>query len=256
MPAAGAAELGRSRTPLRVAIREKRFPPVGDAPAKLVVQNLVLDLEPDGFVALFGPSGCGKTTLLNLIAGLDPDFEGEVRLPAARIGYMFQEPRLLPWLTVEDNLRLVLPDGPATERAIDAWLAEMELGDVRAVFPTRLSLGMARRVALARAFIIQPTLLLMDEPFVSLDEPTAERLRRLLLATLRSHPATVVFVTHNLREAIMLADRIALLTPAPTRVLDILEVPLTPAERLDEVAIERARHQLLDRNLPGLRLTG
>ncbi len=169
---------------------------------------------------------------------------------------MFQEPRLLPWLTVEDNLRLVLPDRPETEVEIDAWLAGMELADVRTVFPSRLSLGMARRVALARAFIIRPTVLLMDEPFVSLDEPTAERLRRLLLETLRAHPATVVFVTHSLREAIMLADRIALLTPAPTHVLEVLDVPLAPAERFDEAAIERARHQLLERDLPGLRLTG
>jgi ABC-type nitrate/sulfonate/bicarbonate transport system ATPase subunit len=257
MPAAGAAERTDSRATPRVTVRTKRFPPVADAPAKLVIQNLDLDLEPDGFLALFGPSGCGKTTLLNLIAGLDTDFEGEVLLPpAARIGYMFQEPRLLPWLTVEDNLRLVLPEQAGTERAIDGWLAEMDLADVRAVFPTRLSLGMARRVALARAFIIQPTLLLMDEPFVSLDEPTAERLRRLLLETLRAHPATVVFVTHNLREAIMLADRIALLTPAPTRVLEVLEVPLTPSERFDEAAIERVRQDLLVRELPGLRLTG
>ena len=90
---------------------------------------------------------------------------------------------------------------------------------------------MARRVALARAFVIRPTLLLMDEPFVSLDEPTAERLRRLLLDTLRAHPATVLFVTHNLREAIMLADRIALLAPAPTRVVEVVEVPLGPRAR-------------------------
>jgi ABC-type nitrate/sulfonate/bicarbonate transport system ATPase subunit len=257
MPAAGAARPLAQSAPVRVTVREKRFPAVAEAPAKLVIQNLALDLERDGFLALFGPSGCGKTTLLNLIAGLDPEFEGEVLLPpAARIGYMFQEPRLLPWLTVEDNLRLVLPDAPAREPAIDAWLAEMGLADVRAVFPTRLSLGMARRVALARAFIIQPTVLLMDEPFVSLDEPTAERLRRLLLETLRSHPATVVFVTHNLREAIMLADRIALLTPAPARILEVLEVPLAPVERFDEAAIERARHELLARDLPGLRLTG
>jgi ABC-type nitrate/sulfonate/bicarbonate transport system ATPase subunit len=257
MPAAGAASPVPPDAPLRVTIRAKRFPAVGEAPAKLVIQNLRLNLEPNGFLALFGPSGCGKTTLLNLIAGLDAEFEGEVALPAdARIGYMFQEPRLLPWLTVEDNLRLVLPDAPATERTIDLWLAEMDLADVRAVFPTRLSLGMARRVALARAFVIRPTLMLMDEPFVSLDEPTAERLRRLLLETLRAHPATVVFVTHNLREAIMLADRITLLTPPPARVLEVLDVPLTPAERFDEAAIERARHELLARDLPGLRLTG
>jgi NitT/TauT family transport system ATP-binding protein len=168
---------------------------------------------------------------------------------------VFQEPRLLPWLTVEDNLKLVLADEPQSAAKIDLWLAEMGLADVRAVFPTRLSLGMARRVALARAFIIQPTLLLMDEPFVSLDEPTADRLRRLLLETLRAHPATVLFVTHNLREAITLADRIALLAPAPTRVLREIEVPLALERRFDPAALEQCRAGLAD-ELPGLALAG
>jgi ABC-type nitrate/sulfonate/bicarbonate transport system ATPase subunit len=250
MSAAGAAER------LRIRVRRKRFPAVGDAPPKLVIENLTLEVPPNGFMALFGPSGCGKSTLLNLVAGLDPDFTGEVALPEpTRIGYVFQEPRLLPWLTVEDNLKLVLADDPQSEAKIDSWLAEMDLADVRAVFPTRLSLGMARRVALARAFIIQPTLLLMDEPFVSLDEPTAERLRRLLLGTLRAHPATVLFVTHNLREAITLADRIALLAPAPTRVVREVEVPLAPEQRFDAAAIERCRAALAN-DMPGLALAG
>jgi NitT/TauT family transport system ATP-binding protein len=250
MSAAGAAER------LRIRVRHKRFPAVGDAPPKLVIENLTLEVARDGFTALFGPSGCGKSTLLNLVAGLDRDFGGEIALPEpARIGFVFQEPRLLPWLTVEDNLKLVLADDPQSEAKIDLWLAEMALADVRAVFPTRLSLGMARRVALARAFIIQPTLLLMDEPFVSLDEPTAERLRRLLLDTLRAHPATVLFVTHNLREAITLADRIALLAPAPTRVLREIEVPLTRAQRFDVAAIERFRAALAD-DMPSLALAG
>jgi ABC-type nitrate/sulfonate/bicarbonate transport system ATPase subunit len=114
---------------------------------------------------------------------------------------------------------------------------------------------MARRVALARAFIIQPTLLLMDEPFVSLDETTADRLRRLLLDTLRAHPATVLFVTHNLREAITLADRIALLAPAPTRVLREVEVPLAREQRFDPAAVERRRAALAN-EMPGLALAG
>jgi ABC-type nitrate/sulfonate/bicarbonate transport system ATPase subunit len=250
MSAAGAAER------LHVRVRHKRFPAVGDAPAKLVIENLALDVPRNGFVALFGPSGCGKTTLLNLVAGLDPDFAGEVRLPEpARIGYVFQEPRLLPWLTVEDNLKLVLPEDAASAARIAPWLAEMGLADVRAVFPTRLSLGMARRVALARAFVIQPTVLLMDEPFVSLDEPTADRLRRLLLETLRAHPATVLFVTHNLREAITLADRIVLLSPTPTRVLREIEVPLALERRFDPAAIEECRAAVAD-ELPGLALAG
>ena len=240
---------------LRAEIRRKRFPAVGDAPEKTVVEGFALDVPALSFTALFGPSGCGKTTALNLLAGLDRDFEGEVtRPPPARIAYVFQEPRLLPWRTVEDNLRLVL-DEP-DEAAIEAWLRAMELADVRKVFPTRLSLGMARRVALARAFIIRPTLLLMDEPFVSLDEPTAQRLRLLLLETLRQHPATVVFVTHNLREAIMLASRIALLSPAPTRVVQEIDVPLMPEARQNDAAIEAIRRQILALDLPGLRLPG
>jgi ABC-type nitrate/sulfonate/bicarbonate transport system ATPase subunit len=246
MSAAGDAER------LRIAIRQKRFPAVGDAPGKLVIENLVLEVRPNGFVALFGPSGCGKTTLLNLVAGLDADFEGEAALPApARVSYVFQEPRLLPWLTVEDNLKLVLADERGSDARIGAWLAEMGLADVRAVFPTRLSLGMARRVALARAFIIRPTLLLMDEPFASLDEPTADRLRRLLLETLRAHPATVLFVTHNLREAITLAERIAVLSPLPTRVLREVEVPLPLERRFDPAAVEDCRTALA-REMPGL----
>jgi NitT/TauT family transport system ATP-binding protein len=250
MSAAGAAER------LRVALREQRFPAVGEAPPKLVIKNVTLDVPASGFVALFGPSGCGKTTLLNLVAGLDLEFDGRVMLPEpARIGYVFQEPRLLPWLTVEDNLGLVLPDEAASDARIGAWLAEMGLADVRAVFANRLSLGMARRVALARAFIIQPTLLLMDEPFVSLDEPTADRLRRLLLETLRAHPATVLFVTHNLREAITLADRLVLLSSTPSRVVREIEVTLAPERRFDAAAIEAYRATVAD-ELPGLALAG
>jgi NitT/TauT family transport system ATP-binding protein len=250
MSAAGAAER------LRIRVRHKRFAAVGDAPPKLVIENLSLEVPPRGFMALFGPSGCGKSTLLNLVAGLDPDFTGEVALPErTRIGYVFQEPRLLPWLTVEDNLRLVLADDAESEGKIAAWLAAMNLADVRMVFPTRLSLGMARRVALARAFVIEPTLLLMDEPFVSLDEPSAERLRRLLLTTLSAHPATVLFVTHNLREAITLADRIALLAPAPTRILREIEVEVPRERRFDPAAIEACRAALAD-ELPGLALAG
>ncbi len=250
MSAAGGADT------LRINVRRKRFPAVGDAPPKTVIENLRLDVAADDFVALFGPSGCGKTTLLNLIAGLDTDFDGEISLPRhARIGYMFQEPRLLPWLTVEDNLKLVLGKTPDQDALIESWLEEMRLADVRQVFPTRLSLGMARRVALARAFIIRPTVLLMDEPFVSLDEPTAQRLRQLLLETLQAHPATVLFVTHNLREAIMLARHIVLLSPAPARVIDEIAVPLCLEERLEGAAIERVRSEVMHRQ-PGALLAG
>ncbi|MGI9489484.1 MAG: ABC transporter ATP-binding protein [Geminicoccaceae bacterium] len=232
---------------LRARLEGKRFPAVGDAPPKHVVQSVTLDVPENGFVALFGPSGCGKTTILNLLAGVDQDFEGEIdRKPDDRIAYVFQEPRLLPWLTVEDNLKLVLDGGIDAEPLIDHWLDEMGLRDVRGVFANRLSLGMARRVALARAFIIKPRVLLMDEPFVSLDEPTAVRLHFLLLDTLALHPAAVVFVTHSLREAITLADRIVFLTKSPTSVERTVDIQLSTAERRDEKAIENMRQRLID----------
>jgi len=244
-PAGGASSAGEI-VALNARIEAKRFPAVGDAPGKHVVQDFTLDLPENGFVALFGPSGCGKTTILNLLAGIDPDFEGEViRRDKDRIAFVFQEPRLLPWLTVEDNLKLVLDDRIDADPLIDRWLDEMGLRDVRNVFANRLSLGMARRVALARAFIIQPKLLFMDEPFVSLDEPTAFRLQHLLLDTLSAHPAAVLFVTHSLREAITLAGRIVFLSKSPTSILRIADVPLDGEQRRDEGEIEAFRQRLL-----------
>ena len=251
--AGGADDGGGGR--LLLEIRAKRFPAVGGAAPKLAVRDLRLEAAPGSFVALVGPSGCGKTTTLNIVAGLDRDFEGRVELPpGTRIGYVFQTPRLLPWRTVEENVALVLDGEQRRSGIVDQVLAEMELTGVRSVYPSRLSLGMARRVALARAFALRPTLLLMDEPFVSLDEPTAQRLRRLLLDLLREHPATVLFVTHNLREAIMLADPIVLLGPSPTHLIAEVPVPLTRAQRLDEAEIERFRAQLLARNETAARL--
>ena len=232
---------------LRACINSKRFPAVGDAPPRHVVQDVTLDLPENGFVALFGPSGCGKSTILNILAGLDPDFDGAIdRRAEDRIAYVFQEPRLLPWLTVEGNLKLVLDDAIDAAPLIDGWLDEMGLTDVRNVYANRLSLGMARRVALARGFITRPRVLLMDEPFVSLDEPTAIRLHYLLLDTLASHPAAVVFVTHSLREAITLADRIVFLSKAPTSVQRVVDVTLSATERRDEQAIERMRQELMN----------
>jgi NitT/TauT family transport system ATP-binding protein len=231
---------------LSLEVREKRFPPVGDAPAKLVLKQVRLAVEPSETVALIGPSGCGKTTLLNIIARLDRDFSGQLQLAEpTRIAYIFQEPRLLPWRTVADNLRLVLDGAPDLDRRIEAALAEVGLDGAAKVFASRLSLGMARRVALARAFVVRPDLLLLDKPFVSLDEPTAHRLRLLLLDLLAAHATTAVFVTHNLREAIMVAHRLLFLSSSPGQLVAEARVELGRAERRDEAAIEACRSRLL-----------
>jgi NitT/TauT family transport system ATP-binding protein len=242
---------------LSLEIREKRFPPVGESPAKLVLKQLRLAVEPGETVALIDPSGCGKTTLLNIVAGLDTDFSGRLELaPNTRIAYVFQEPRLLPWRTVEDNLRLVLDGVADSDARIAAALAEVGLEEAGKVFASRLSLGMARRAALARAFVVRPDLLLLDEPFVSLDEPTAHRLRLLLLDLLATHATTAIFVTHNLREAIMVAHRLLFLSASPAHIVREAGIGLGRAERGHEAAIEAHRSRLLAAQglLPGMLL--
>jgi NitT/TauT family transport system ATP-binding protein len=222
---------------------------VAEAPPKLVLDNVRLAVATGERVALIGPSGCGKTTLLNIVAGLERTFAGRLELPAAtRLAYVFQEPRLLPWRTVEDNLRLVLPETPDPAPPIGAALAEVGLGAARQVYASRLSLGMARRAALARAFVVEPSLLLLDEPFVSLDEPTAHRLRLLLLDLLERHGATAVFVTHSLTEAIMVADRLLFMSASPGHVLTTCPVPLRREERRQPRMVDAFRVRLLADN--------
>lgn len=226
---------------LSVAVREKRFAPVGRAPARQALGELAFTVAEGETLAVLGPSGCGKTTLLNLVAGLDRDFSGRIDRPDRPLAVVFQEPRLLPWRTVADNLRFVLGPVPDAEPRIMTALAEVGLADAAHVFASRLSLGMARRVALARAFLVRPALLLLDEPFVSLDATTAERLRLLVLELLERHRTTAVLVTHDLREAVMLAGRILVLGPSPGRILGDLPVGLSAAARRHPADVEAAR---------------
>lgn len=238
-------------TRLDIEIREKRYPPVGRAPAHLALEDLRISLQGSEFVCVLGPSGCGKTTLLNCIAGLDESYAGRITLPSGHagprpvIGYVFQNPRLLPWRTVVENIELVLGPEQLRSGLVDELLAATGLEAFRHAYPGRLSLGQERRVALVRAFAVQPDLLLLDEPFVSLDEPRAQRLRRLLLNVWKDRPTTVLFVTHDLREAIQLADRIVLLSAAPGTVLSDIRVDIDRARRGDEAEIEAFRGRLI-----------
>ncbi|MGH6791570.1 MAG: ABC transporter ATP-binding protein [Methyloceanibacter sp.] len=210
------------------------------------IRDFVLDVAQESMTVLMGPSGCGKTTLLRIVAGLDDRFVGKVNVPeGARIGVMFQEPRLLPWRTVRQNIELVAaPDFSAKDLE---WLAQaVGIADMLPRYPQELSLGLARRVALARAFATKPDLLLLDEPFVSLDERTADRLRRLLLEVWSARPTTAILVTHNAREAILLADQLVLLAPQPTHVVAVETIAVPQAER-DPQAIETIHVDLLER---------
>jgi NitT/TauT family transport system ATP-binding protein len=183
-----------------------------------VLGKLAISLRSGEVVALSGPSGCGKTTLLRIIIGLDRDFDGDVERPKhGRLGVVFQEPRLLPWRTVEQNVRLAAPQ--ATDAALAALFATLGLTGHRSHYPAELSVGLARRVALARAFAVEPDLLVLDEPFVSLDAALAVRLRTELVELVSRRPVTTLLVTHDVEEAIGLADRVILLSPSPARVL-------------------------------------
>jgi ABC-type nitrate/sulfonate/bicarbonate transport system ATPase subunit len=212
------------------------------------LHDLRARVAPSEFCVITGPSGCGKTTLLNIIAGLDRDFAGSLSFEpsdrgAPQIGYVFQSPRLLPWRTVRENVALVMARN--TDRAkLEGLLADVGVLDAADAYPARLSGGMARRAALARAFAIAPDLLLMDEPFLSLDTAAADRLRSLLLRLVSIRPATVLFVTHDLTEAVELADRILVLSAAPGRVVAEMPIALSRTERRDRDTLAALRAEL------------
>jgi ABC-type nitrate/sulfonate/bicarbonate transport system ATPase subunit len=202
---------------LEVGIKQKFFRAASGKNLH-VLGELSFSLANGEVAALVGPSGCGKTTLLRIIAGLDRDYEGAVSLPdPCRLGMVFQEPRLLPWRTVEANVRLAAPQ--AGDGVLDALFQTLGLAAHRGHYPGELSLGLARRVALARAFAVAPDLLVLDEPFVSLDAAMAERLRAELVELVGRRPVTTLLVTHDVEEAIGLADRLLVLSASPARIV-------------------------------------
>jgi ABC-type nitrate/sulfonate/bicarbonate transport system ATPase subunit len=191
-----------------------------------VLGRIDLTLGRREIVALVGPSGCGKTTLLRITGGLDAAFEGTLEWEGGtmpRIGTVFQEPRLLPWRTVRQNL--LLAQRTENPDLADGLLRTLDLSSFQHSWPATLSLGMARRVAIARAFAIEPELVLLDEPFVSLDPAAAKRGHALLLAAWRARPTAALLVTHDGAEAAALADRILLLGGSPTEVVEEVIVP-------------------------------
>ena len=210
----------RARLEARVAKKSFRTVSGQSVP---VIADLSFALEEGETGALIGPSGCGKSTLMRILADLDRDFEGSVHMPMhGRVGMVFQEPRLLPWRSVEDNVRLAAPD--ATESEVAALFDALGLSEHRTHFPGELSVGLARRAALARAFAVRPTLLLLDEPFVSLDAPLARQLQRDLAQLVESRRMITVLVTHDVDEAVALADRILVLSPRPAHVVGEIRV--------------------------------
>ena len=234
-------------TDINIDIKNKTYHTADDK-NQTAISDLKLSLPSNEFICLVGPSGCGKTTLLNIIANLDTQYQGEILLgqqhTPPKIGYIFQNPRLLPWRTVRENIELVLSDQQSPE-IVDSLLEVMQLTDIQNAYPEHLSLGMSRRIAIIRAFAVNPDILLMDEPFVSLDAPTARQVRSLLIELWQQRPHTILFVTHDLREAIALADRLIFLSAAPMSTISEIPVNIPRANRDDEAEIENFRQQLL-----------
>lgn len=217
--------------PIQLEIARKVYRRPGGEPV-LAVRDLSFTIERDETLCMIGPSGAGKTTALRILIGLDWDFEGRIRPDprSLRIGTVFQEPRLLPWRSVEDNVRLALPR-PERGRALDDLFAGLGLSEWRPRYPAELSGGMQRRVALARALAVEPHLLVLDEPFVSLDDHAAAALREVVFGVVTQRRLSVLMVTHNIREALGLADRLLLISPRPASVLSTIDLPVPRSER-------------------------
>jgi NitT/TauT family transport system ATP-binding protein len=222
-----------------------------------IVEALQLDVRAGEILAVVGPSGCGKSTLLRALAGLVPVTAGAIRLdgreihgPAAERALVFQDDALLPWRSVRRNVELPLLLGGISKadrkELVQALIEQVGLAGFEQHLPRQLSGGMRQRVQLARTLVGSPRVLLMDEPFGALDAQTRSAMQRLLLDVWQQHPTTVVFVTHDVDEALLIADRIAVLTSRPGRLATVFEVerPRIPGGRF-EPAFTRSRYEIL-----------
>jgi NitT/TauT family transport system ATP-binding protein len=224
----------------------KRFTSANTASAVPVLNAVSLDIAPGEFVTVLGPSGCGKTTLLRLINGLLLPDSGSILVngapprPGPDMGFVFQSFRLIPWANAARNVSFGLELAGASPAERDAasarYLDRVGLTRYAKAYPSELSGGMKQRVALARAFATEPTILLMDEPFASLDAQTREIMQLDLLQLWSERQASVVFVTHSVEEAILLADRVVVMGAAPQSIRETLTIDL-PRPRRDEVRL-------------------
>lgn len=218
------------------------------------LQNFSLDIAAGELVVLVGSSGCGKSTLLRMLVGLEEATQGEIRISGERVtgvgkerGIVFQEPRLFPWLSVIDNVMLGLADEKLSRAAkfqrAREMLARVQLTEFEGALPAQLSGGMAQRVAIARGLVARPQILMLDEPFGALDALTRHTLQQALLQIHRSEGTTTLLVTHDVEEAVALADRVVVLSPRPGRIREVVNLTLPhPRQRDDAAFADACRH--------------
>jgi NitT/TauT family transport system ATP-binding protein len=240
-------------TTLGTAVRVQRVVKTfGRGPGHTVaLGGLDLDVPAGQFVCLLGRSGCGKSTLLNLLAGLDEPTAGTVDVGGRRVAMMFQDATLFPWLTAGGNIALALKlaDVPRMERsaAVAELLELVHLGGLERKRPHELSGGMRQRVALARALAQDASVVLMDEPFGALDALTRDILHDEIERIWRERNLTVLFVTHNVREAVRLGDRVVLMKPSPGRVDIDIDIDIPRPRRIDSPEVSERARWLTDR---------
>jgi sulfonate transport system ATP-binding protein len=216
-----------------------------------VLAGIDFSVDAGEIVAVLGTSGTGKSTLLRIVGGLEPASFGVVRLdgqPVVKLGFVFQEPRLMPWRSVRHNVAFGLAALPRAERRAlaEAALQRVGLGDVTEALPRQLSGGMAQRVAIARALVTRPSVLLLDEPFSALDAFTRTSLQEHLLEVWRDNRPTMLFVTHDIDEALMLADRVIVLLGRPGQIRRDERIELARPRRRGDPRLARWRDQLFD----------
>jgi NitT/TauT family transport system ATP-binding protein len=235
--AARVAELRSRPTVMSVSGLTREFRSSGTAPT-VALTDVSFDVRTREFISVIGPSGCGKSTLIRILAGLDYPTGGEARLdgrairgPGADRGMVFQSYTLFPWLSVLGNVMFGLKmkgmTGRQAQKLARDWLEKVGLGDFADHYPSQLSGGMKQRVAIARALANEPRILLMDEPFGALDAQTRSSMQAHLLGICARVDVTVLFITHDLDEAVYLSDRIVVLGANPGRILEIIDVPVT-----------------------------
>lgn len=228
------------------------------------IRDLSLSIEPSEFIVIVGESGCGKSTLLRLLAGLDEEYRGEIRVEGrtrpgigADRGIVFQEPRLFPWLTVAQNIELGLAserlDASERRRRAQEYIRLVRLDGFEQALPHQLSGGMAQRVAIARGLVASPRILLLDEPFGALDAQTRQQMQNELLAIRERERITMLLVTHDVEEAVFLADRVVIMGSKPGRIRGIVPVELPRPRDRHSFEFHQLRQQLIDALTPSLR---